>query len=70
MEQSLQIGGVWSFNKAMSDRAERFSFHKMQQGRDFLQSCFPRPYQAIPGNDQVAYPTNQKAAGSKLKRTS
>ena len=27
-------------------------------------------YQAIPGNDQIAYPTNQKAAGSKLKRTS
>ena len=26
--------------------------------------------QAIPGNDQIAYPTNQKAAGSKLKRTS
>ena len=27
-------------------------------------------YQAIPWNDQIAYPTNQKAAGSKLKRTS
>ena len=27
-------------------------------------------YQAIPGNDQIAYPTNQKAAWSKLKRTS
>ena len=35
MEQSLQIGGVWSFCKAMSDRAKA-SFHKMQQGRDFF----------------------------------
>ena len=28
------------------------------------------PYQAIPGNDQIASLTNQKAAGSKLERTS
>ena len=27
-------------------------------------------YQAIPGNDQNASPTNQKIAGSKLDRTS
>ena len=27
-------------------------------------------YQAIPGNDQNASPTNQKTAGSKLDRTS
>ena len=26
--------------------------------------------QAIPGNDQIASPTNQKTAGSKLERTS
>ena len=27
-------------------------------------------YQAIPGNDQIASPTNQNTAGSKLERTS
>ena len=27
-------------------------------------------YQATSGNDQIASPTNQKTAGSKLKRTS
>ena len=26
--------------------------------------------QAIPGNDQIASPTNQKTVGSKLERTS
>ena len=26
MEQSLQIGGVWSFYKAMSDSTERLAF--------------------------------------------
>ena len=41
MEQSLQIGGVWSFYKAMSDRAERCRFVKCSGGRDFLQSCCP-----------------------------
>ena len=32
--------------------------------------CVISGYQAIPGNDQIASPTNQKTAGSKLKRTS
>ena len=27
-------------------------------------------FQAIPGNDQIASPTNQKTTGSKLERTS
>ena len=29
-----------------------------------------RLFQVIPGNDQIASPTNQKTAGSKLDRTS
>ena len=35
-------------------------------------SSFPsvQVYQAIPGNDQNASPTNQKTTGSKLNRTS
>ena len=44
MEQSFQIGGVlWSFYKAMSDRAERFPFVKCSCAETFvnLELCFP-----------------------------
>ena len=41
MEQSLQVGGVWSFHKAMSDRAERFRFVKCSGAETSLQSCCP-----------------------------
>ena len=36
----------------------------------FMISSVVPTHQAIPGNDQIASPTNQKTAGSKLKRTS
>ena len=36
----------------------------------FFEIFLSSKYQAIPGNDQIASPTNQKASGSKLKRTS
>ena len=43
MEQSLQIGGVWSFYKAMSDRTERFPLVKCSRAETFfnLELCFP-----------------------------
>ena len=44
MEQSLQIGGVWSFYKAMSDRAERFPFVKCSRAETFFSlelCCLP-----------------------------
>ena len=43
MEKSLQIGGVWSFYKSMSDRAERFPFVKCSKTETFfsLELCFP-----------------------------
>ena len=43
MEQSLQIGGVWSFYKAMSDWAEKFPFVKCSRAETFfsLGLCFP-----------------------------
>ena len=43
MEQSLQICGVWSFYKAMSDRAERFPLVKCSRTETFfsLELCFP-----------------------------
>ena len=43
MEQSLQIDGVWSFYKAMSDGAERFLFVKCSRVYTFfsLELCFP-----------------------------
>ena len=42
MEQSLQIGGVRSFYKAMSDRAERFPFVKCSRAETFSshELCF------------------------------
>ena len=42
-QQSLQIGGVWSFHKAMSDREERFPFIKYSRAETFfsLELCFP-----------------------------
>ena len=43
MEQSLQIGGVWSFYKAMSDRAERFPFVKCFPLAPTLDKCCPVP---------------------------
>ena len=36
MEQSLQIGGVWSFYKAMSDRVERCRFVKCSGAETFF----------------------------------
>ena len=36
MEQSLQIGWVWSFYKAMSHRAGRFPFVKCSRAETFL----------------------------------
>ena len=43
MEQSLQIRGVWSFYKAMSDRAERFPLVKCRRVETFfnLELCLP-----------------------------
>ena len=43
MEQPLQIGGDWSFYKAMSDREERFPFMKCNRAETFfsLELCFP-----------------------------
>ena len=43
MKLSLQIGGVWSFHKAMSDRAERFPLVKCSRAETFfsLELCFP-----------------------------
>ena len=43
MDQSLQIGGVWSFYKAISDRAERFPFVKCSRAETFfsLELCLP-----------------------------
>ena len=43
MKQSLQIGGVWSFYKAVSDRAERFPLVKCSRTEIFfnLELCFP-----------------------------
>ena len=38
MEQSLQIVGVWNFNKAMSDRAESFLLVKCCRAETFCQS--------------------------------
>ena len=38
MEQSLQIGGVWSFYNAMSDREERFLLVKCSRAETFFQS--------------------------------
>ena len=35
MEQSLQIGGVWRFYKAMSDNAERFPLVKCSRAETF-----------------------------------
>ena len=35
-----------------------------------LTLCCPPHYQAVPGNDQNASPTNQETAGSKVDRTS
>ena len=35
MEQSLQVGGVWSFYKAMSNRAERFPLVKCSRAETF-----------------------------------
>ena len=35
MEQSLQIGGVWSFYKAMSDRPKRFPLVKSSRADIF-----------------------------------
>ena len=45
MEQSSQIGEVWSFYKAMSDRAEMFPFIK----------CFPPGVLSKLGNLRVLY---------------
>ena len=44
MEQSLQIGAVWSFYKAMSDRAERFQFIKYSGAETFLVLLSFGPY--------------------------
>ena len=48
----------------------------LQNSRNFtvnilrkLQRVHLLEYQAIPGSDQIASPTNQKTAGSKLERT-
>ena len=43
MVQSLKIGGVWSFYKAMSDRTERFPLAKCSRAETFfnLELCFP-----------------------------
>ena len=52
---------------------ERVSIEILQgfvEGVIGTNSVFERAYQAIPGNDQNASPTNQKTAGSKLDRTS
>ena len=43
MEQSLQIGGVWSFYKAMSDRAERFRFVKCSGAETFFSLAVLQP---------------------------
>ena len=44
-EQSLQIGGVWSFYKPMSDKAERFSLVKCSRPEtfSFLNCAFLQP---------------------------
>ena len=42
MEQYLQIGEVWSFHKAMPDKAERYPLLKCSRAETFsnLELCF------------------------------
>ena len=47
----------------LSDLTEKFPKLGLRKRR------FEECYQAIPGNDQNASPTNQKTAGNKLDRT-
>ena len=54
MEQSLQIGGVWSFYKALSDGAERFPLVKCSRAETFLnlELCFPPAPTFDPNNTE------------------
>ena len=68
--QTGLLHGKGSGKLVLNVQAEGYFKKNLDSFMQIVTMSYIIPYQAIPGNDQNARPTNHKTAGSKLERTS